>query len=218
MALLLLIVVVAATGIVSSDTRESPPLDLVTLDSGLRVMRHEVSIAQWQLCHRDGACRHMPKPGRGATDGSFPVTDINAFDVDEFVAWARKNYHPNLRLPTTEEWHGFAGFENTAKKKLFTDPRMAWAADYGLEKKENPTLQPPGHFGANKTGIADLHGNVWEWTASCVSSGLANNCPAYTVEGEHTSIVSAFVRDPALGGCASGTPPAHLGLRLVVEP
>lgn len=217
-ALFLLIGAVVATGIVSLDARSLPPPDLVQLASGLRVMRHEVSIADWRKCYDDGACSYLPKPGLGAIDDGFPVTDVNVFDAEEFVVWAQDAYRMNLRLPTAEEWHSFAGFKNPSRKKLFSDPRMAWAADYQLEKKPSPTLQRPGHFGSNAEGVADLHGNVWEWTASCVSSGLAGNCPAYKVEGEHEAIVSVFVRNPAAGGCATGIPPSHVGLRLVADP
>ena len=71
-------------------------------------------------------------------------------------------------------------------------------------------------------GVADLDGNVWEWTATCTSKDLEGeaitHCPAFVAAGEHDAVVSVFIRDPAIGGCASGTPPQHLGLRLVANP
>jgi formylglycine-generating enzyme required for sulfatase activity len=66
-----------------------------------------------------------------------------------------------------------------------------------------------------------LDGNVWEWTSSCFRPGFEsateNRCPAFVAAGEHEAIVSLFVRDPATGGCALGTPPTHLGFRLVSD-
>jgi hypothetical protein len=35
--------------------------------------------------------------------------------------------------------------------------------------------------------------------------------------GEHVAAMSYLIRNPARGGCAVGTPPAHLGLRLVSD-
>jgi hypothetical protein len=44
-----------------------------------------------------------------------------------------------------------------------------------------------------------------------------DRCPAFYVGGEHIAVMSYLVRDPARGGCAVGTPPAHLGMRLVSD-
>ena len=52
--------------------------------------------------------------------------------------------------------------------KLWDDPRLDWAADYlNFGKREKKATEPVGHFGANRLGIHDLDGNVWEWTDSC---------------------------------------------------
>ena len=53
-----------------------------------------------------------------------------------------------------------------------------------------------------------------------VEKGLLNEpqrCPAYLAEGLHEAAVSVFVRDPVVGGCALGTPPANIGFRLVAD-
>jgi hypothetical protein len=44
-----------------------------------------------------------------------------------------------------------------------------------------------------------------------------SRCPAFFVGGEHVAAMSYLERDPARGGCAVGTPPAHLGMRLVAD-
>jgi hypothetical protein len=79
-------------------------------------------------------------------------------------------------------------------------------------------LRPRGSFKLSPDGIADLDGNVWEWTSGCANPAFAHDtCPAFIAMGEHEAVVPIFVRDPASGGCATGIPPANLGLRLVSD-
>jgi formylglycine-generating enzyme required for sulfatase activity len=203
----------------TSPLRPQQDLDLVETRDGISAMRHEVTIAQWQACVADGGCSHHPQRGLGAVSDDYPVTDIGALDAQEFVAWAQNTIDPNLRLPTLEEWYRFSSVAPYRPTKIFTDPRMAWAATYGAEGETDPTLKPGSGFGTNSSGIADVLGNVWEWTSTCVVNippeDVARRCPAYFAAGAHEARVSVFVRDPSTGGCATGTPPAHLGLRLV---
>ncbi len=200
------------------DPKREVDLGLVKTGHGLSVMHHEVTIDQWQLCVVDGDCSFQPKPGLGAASGNFPVTGIGALDALEFATWAQDKVSPKLRLPTLAEWYAFSGVTPYQPKEIFTDPRLAWAATYGTGGKLDPTLRQSGGFDVNASGIADVKGNVWEFTATCVIPDFGEaRCPAYFAAGEHKAKIPVFVRDPSAGGCATGTPPAHLGLRLVAN-
>lgn len=192
-------------------------LDWRDAGKGLAVMRHEVTIAQWQNCVDDNACSFSPKPGLGAKGEKFPVTGIGALDAQEFVRWAQKATGQDVQLPTREQWYEFSEVPQTKAAKRFDDPRLAWAATYGSDATIDPTLKTSGGFGLNSKHIADVKGNVWEWTSSCVVDAEPGRCPAYFAAGEHEAKVPIFVRDPSSGGCATGTPPTHLGLRLVLR-
>ena len=141
---------------------------------------------------------------------------MNHFDTVEYIRWINAKSGKTYRLPTAEEWHGVSGLSRRKSKKLFDDPRLWWAADYGLMQPVSSKVQVSGSFGTGTNGISDLAGNVWEWTSTCAAQGASDgNCPAYITQGLHEANVSVFVRDPASGGCAGGVPPANLGFRLV---
>ena len=181
------------------------------------ISRYEVTWREWKACYDGGGCSFLPQPGRKATDGDFPVTGVNHFDVDEYIGWINAKSGKTYRLPTADEWNIISGgLSHRKTKKLFDDPRLAWAADYGSMQQVSAKVQPSGSFGMGANGISDLGGNVWEWTSTCAAKGATEtNCPAYIAEGLHEANVSVFIRDPASGGCAVGAPPANLGLRLV---
>ena len=179
--------------------------------------QYEVTWQQWKACYDAGGCSHLPKSGRQTTAGDFPVTGVNRFDVDEYIRWINARGGKHYRLPTADEWSAISnGLSRRKTKKLFDDPRLAWAADYGAMEAVSTKLQPGGSFGTNANGISDLAGNVWEWTSTCATPIAGDQtCPAYIAAGLHEAAVSVFIREPAYGGCVLGVPPAHVGLRLV---
>ena len=193
--------------------------NLARQDTGPDFSRHEVTWQQWKTCYDIGGCSFLPKPGRKATNGDFPVTGVNRFDVDEYIRWINARDGKAYRLPTADEWSAISnGLSRRKTKKLFDDPRLAWAADYGAMETVSAKVQPSGSFGAGGNGVADLTGNVWEWTSTCATPDSGDqDCPAYIAAGLHEAAVSVFIRDPAFGGCALGTPPANIGFRLVED-
>ena len=135
------------------------------------------------------------------------------------IRWINARDGKAYRLPTADEWSAISnGLSRRKTKKLFDDPRLAWAADYGAMETVSAKVQPSGSFGSNANGVADLAGNVWEWTSTCATPGADDrDCPAYIAAGLHEAAVSVFIRDPAYGGCALGVPPANIGFRLVED-
>src|SRR6185312_16311021 len=84
---------------------------------------------------------------------------------------------------------------------------------------------PLGSFGTNENGVADIGGNVWEWTQTCHrrvhvdgAGKVLSEVPACTIrvlDGKHRTPMSFFIRDARSGGCSVGIPPDNLGFRLV---
>lgn len=207
-----------------TDRPASPVMVSVKLDGGtvISVARFEVSVADWNHCHRDGACTLRLKSNGRTADERTPAVGLNWFDVSEYLVWIAERTDREFRLPNVEEWQAIARevLPEPAPPR-FTDPRLSWASAYAIDRPVNRRLRESGSFSTTATGITDLDGNVWEWTGECyggeAGDTAAEKCPAYWVAGEHMAVIPVFTRDPARGGCAVGIPPAHLGLRLVSD-
>lgn len=199
----------------------------VSIPKAFRIGKHEVTRALWQACHEAGGCDKPGLPAEGAGP-THPMVAINWHEAMQFARWYSERTHQHWRLPTDHEWfYVFAmgkGYRAEEKAYDYTD----------IEKiREAPKLTyPVGKFGVNAWGVADLLGNVWEWTLGCHTlapdrllrpidvAALSKPTCCYTrlVGGEHRAEVPDFVADTYQGGCSTLKPAANLGLRLVLEP
>lgn len=131
----------------------------VPLDQPLRWWRYQAG-ADW---------RHPEGPGSTiAGRENFPVVHIAYEDAEAYARWAGK------RLPTEAEWEFAArggqagrayawGDEPPGVKGFFANTfqgEFPWRAarDDGFEG-----AAPVGSFAANRYGLHDMAGNVWEW-------------------------------------------------------
>ncbi|MFZ4756363.1 MAG: formylglycine-generating enzyme family protein [Miltoncostaeaceae bacterium] len=137
-------------------TRTAGPVDL----------RH---LNQWWTW-TPGACWINPE-GPGSTIAErmdHPVVHVAHEDTEAYAAWAGK------ALPTEAEWERAArgGLEG-ATYAWGSEPeqpgeRLAnfWHGDFPWRSAEGyGTTTPVGTFPPNGYGLADMAGNVWEWTA-----------------------------------------------------
>lgn len=186
------------------------------------VQRHEVTIADWNRCAAQNACQFDLRAPSHLDPATTPATGLSYLDAQDYIAWINRNTGHAFRLPTLAEWDALAAPVLPAKQDpIFTDPALTWASSYLTEGLAPRLLQQQGSFSTSPDGIADLDGSVWEWTQDCYAGSAEgidpDRCPAFFVGGEHVAAMPFLVRDPARGGCAVGSPPAHLGLRLVSD-
>lgn len=212
------------------------PKRKITFRRGFEMMTHQVSVADYGACVADGACE-APDGGKPAS-GDFPVTGVNYLDAMAYAEWLTAKTGETWRLPTDEEW-SYAAAERMNDDALGLDdveqdnanPAARWLARYRAESEageRDPEPKPRGHFGLNSNGLADMAGNVWDWTTTCYVRASVDakgkvtrsteNCGVRVVGGRHRGYMSHFIRDGKSGGCAAGQAPDNLGIRLVRQP
>jgi formylglycine-generating enzyme required for sulfatase activity len=161
------LVTIAAGGldIGATDLENTTPLVWTEFDE-FCVDRTEVTLADYRECFEAGACVtpdvghwtgcNWDLPGRE----DHPISCIDHARAEAFCAWAGK------RLPTEREWEYAArGPEGRLYPWGPESPRPNLANWNNLVGDTTPVGDYPG--GATPdTGVFDLAGNVWEWTAS----------------------------------------------------
>lgn len=208
------------------------PVQQRIADQKLTIMKFPVSQTDYAACVTADGCK--------ATDviagTDMPQTGISFHDAMSYAKWFSETTHQHWRLPTDEEWTRAAGdrFHDDAlgDPGNADDPAQRWIENYRAQTitrgESEPELLGRGSYGENDLGIADISGNVWEWTNTCYTTGnLSSNgksivdsseyCGVRAAQGKHRAYIIEFVRDAKVGGCAVGIPPDYLGFRLVLD-
>ncbi len=100
------------------------------------------------------AWRSFTLHGLVAIDDATPITHISYYEADAFARWwsAQHPAQPTARLPTEAEWESAAA----------ALPASAVATGNFVESQ----ALHPMPLAASPAGLAQLFGDVWEWTAS----------------------------------------------------
>jgi formylglycine-generating enzyme required for sulfatase activity len=96
----------------------------------------------------------------------WPVVNVSPRDAEAFADWRSNRDGVTYRLPTEEEWEYAARSGGLYKLFPWGD---RWEDQRAVVKEAD--AKPVGSFpdGADRWGIVDLIGNVWEWTSSKAS-------------------------------------------------
>jgi formylglycine-generating enzyme required for sulfatase activity len=162
------------------------PLELVEIPAGEFLMgddndssaspRHRVQIphsfwmgkypitqAQWQAVAELPQVEQELDPDPSAFKGEHhPVEMVSWYEAEEFCRRLSQYSGETFDLPTEAEWE-YAARGGTTTDYHFGDEMIMELANYDGPNAVDQTT-PVGDYGvANRFGLLDIHGNVWEW-------------------------------------------------------
>ena len=180
----------------NSNTKETPPVqpkaDMVKIQGGRFMMgrsdgldfekpEHEVEVKDFWMDKTEittgeyyefvKAKDYKPTPAYWedgkplASEEKFPIRFVNMNDIRAFADWRSKRDGVIYRLPTENEWEYAA--RNGSDGNLYP-----WGDEFknGCAVVDQPDTKPESvgskACGANKWGVQDLIGNVYEWTST----------------------------------------------------
>jgi formylglycine-generating enzyme required for sulfatase activity len=162
----------------------------------------------------------------------FPVEQVSWDDVQEFIRKLNEREKTVrgwvYRLPTEEEWEyacrgGASSKEDCSFDFYFADQLTndlsSTQANFDGNRPAGSAAQGPylerttkvGSYQPNSLGIYDLHGNVWEWTASVEGSDRVIRGGVWYESG-------SCCRAAGRGSIASWVQDCDLGFRLALSP
>ena len=167
-----MVVVAAGSFTMGSPPNEKGRLDregpqrTVTIATPFAVGKHEVTNGEWEACVAAGECEEPLF--RRDRDRRRPVVGVRWRDAKAYVSWLSRRTGKDHRLLSEAEWEYAA--------RGGTPTRYHWGDDIGDDRAnctgcgsrwDGKRTAPVGSFAANRFGLHDMHGNVWEWVEDC---------------------------------------------------
>ena len=143
------------------------PQRTVTIGRAFAVGKFEVTFAEWDACVAGGGCNGYRPEDRGWGRGNRPVIYVNWNDAQAYVQWLSNRTGKRYRLLSEAEWEYVARAGTTTPFSFgntITPAQARFASD---------RTAAVGSFPANRFGLHDMHGNVWEWTEDCYNGSYA---------------------------------------------
>jgi formylglycine-generating enzyme len=168
-------------------------------ESGYKTEAERDGLGGWGYDRETGKCRGRDtsfswrNPGFAQTD-NHPVLNVTWGDATAFCKWLSAKEGGTYRLPTEAEWEYACRAGADTRYANGDDPaRLAQIANVGDDKGRTtfPHVQeldlpkgepskftvPVGSFPANRFGLCDMHGNVWEWCSDWYGADYYGRSP-----------------------------------------
>jgi formylglycine-generating enzyme required for sulfatase activity len=134
------------------------PQHRVTIGRRFAIGRYPVTFDEY-----DRFCAATPRKNpadAGWGRGRRPVINVNWDDAHAYIAWLSQETGHTYRLPSEVEWE-YACRAGTMTRYSIGNAITPDHANYGDSRRGRTS--EVGNYPANRWGLHDMHGNVWEW-------------------------------------------------------
>src|SRR5271157_5316966 len=204
------------------------PTHEVTIAKPFAVGKFELTFDDLDACAAHGDCaQHVSDSGWGRD--RRPAINVNWNDAQTYVKWLSRIPGKPYRLLSEAEYEYAA--------RAGTETKYPWGDDIKLNGKamanckgcgsqwDGKQTAPVGSFVANRFGLYDMVGNVFEWTADCWhanyegapadgSAWTSGNCGVRVVRGGSWVDIPDFLRSAARIGVFTDLRYHLLGFRV----
>ena len=155
---------------------EERPIHNVIIDSFL-LNKYEVTQGEWFEIMATSPWQELKY---SKSDKYYPAVNISWYDIKQFLKKLGKLTSKTFRLPTEAEWE-YACRAGTTSKHPYGFLKLnlakhAWFYENAFKKGEMYPHQV-GRKQANKWGLHDMLGNVYEWCSDWFSENYYNKSP-----------------------------------------
>ena len=206
----------------------------VSIKRHFAIGKYQVTFAEYELFAR-ATDRETPSD-HNFGKGRRPVIDVSWDEARAYAKWLSELTEQPYRLPTEAEWE-YAARAGTTGPFSFEGPISPNKANYnarasyaGSETGEprNQTERVGSFFmHANRWGLNDVHGNVWEWVEDCYgpyaeapTNGTARrgvSCFSRVIRGGSWRWAPRFLRSASRRHQVLDGQFNHLGFRLAQD-
>ncbi len=135
------------------------PQRTVTIAEAFAVGKFEVTFAEWDACVAGGGCNGYRPGDAGWGRGNRPVIFVSWNDAQAYVQWLSSKTGKRYRLLSEGEWEYLA--------RAGTTTPYAFSREAAPVRIRAHKTDAVGSFPANRFGLHEMHGNVWEWLTDC---------------------------------------------------
>jgi formylglycine-generating enzyme required for sulfatase activity len=128
----------------------------VTIAHPFAVGRFAVTFDEWDAAYAIGEVEHNPGDN-GWGRGRRPVVNVSWEDATAYAGWLSQETRKSYRLLSEAEWE-YCCRAGTITAYSFGDTIDKKQARFSASKTTETGSSP-----ANRWGLHDMHGNVWEW-------------------------------------------------------
>ena len=154
------------------------PMHEVTIGYPIAVGVYEVMFGEWDACADGGGCGGYQPDDEGWGGGNHPVINVNWNNAKAYVRWLSRKTGEEYRLLSEAEWEYVAragtrtpfhtGATISTERANYNGNHTYGSGRKGRYIRKTVEV---GSFPANRFGLHDVHGNVWEWVEDCYSDG-----------------------------------------------